>query len=420
MSDRLVTAALAETWALVEDIGRRTAGHPGITRPAYGDGEQLAMLAVAEFATAQGLPVTWDAFGNQHIVLPGQDADASAIVVGSHLDSVPNGGNYDGLAGVAAGLATLLAVHRNSERPSRTVRLVALRGEESPWFGTAYLGSRLLLGRSSLAEIGCLVRFDTGRTLDSHLAEHGPFEPAAPPLDASTAACYFELHIEQGPLLEGKGLPLGIATACRGNIRFPAARCFGAYGHSAALPRAFRHDAVLAVAELALGLDAHWAERVAAGDNNLVITTGKFFTDPAQHAMTKVAGEVGFSVNMGATDPAAMAEARNVLNGLTEQIARERGVRFDLGTEVGTPPLPLDPVLIGALEASAAVLNLGTMRMPTVGHDAAMFAQAGIPACVLLVRNAHGSHNPEETMTEEDFTAGGRVLAAAIARMAAL
>ena len=421
MSEMLhdLAESLEQSWALMVAIGRRTAGHPGITRAAYGAGEQLAMLAVADFATAQGLAVSWDAFGNQHVVLPGEDTDAPAVVVGSHLDSVPNGGNFDGLAGVAAGLAALLAVHRSGTRPRRTLRLVALRGEESPWFGTAYLGSRLLLGRSSFTEIGALVRFDTGDTLAHHLAALGPMQPVAPPLDASTAACYFELHIEQGPLLEGADVPLGIATALRGNVRFPVARCLGAYGHSAALPRAFRQDAVLAVSELALGLDAHWQQRVTAGDDNLVVTIGKFSTDPAQHAMTKVAGEVTFSINIGATDPARMAEAQQVLDGLIERISRERRVRFELGGAVGTAPIPLDPALIAAVESGAAAIGAGFIRMPTVGHDAAMFAQAGIPACVLLVRNANGSHNPHETMAQADFAIAGRVLAMALLERAA-
>ena len=401
------------------EIGRQTEGHPGITRPAYGAGEQLAMRAVAEFAASHGLTATWDEFGNQHWQLPGEDFALPAVVVGSHLDSVPNGGNFDGLAGVAAGLAALLAVHRSGNRPRRTLRLVALRGEESPWFGTAYLGSRLLLRRSSFAEIGALTRFDTGATLAHHLAELGPMPATAPVLDASTADSYFELHIEQGPLLIGADIPVGIATALRGNIRFPTARCHGAYGHSAALPRAFRQDAVLAVAELALGLDAYWETRVAEGDDNLVITIGKFSTDPAQHAMTKVAGEVTFSINIGATDPARMAEAHQVLDTLIERITRERGVRFDLGTQVGTAPIPIDPALIAALESSAAALGIPTKRMPTVGHDAAMFAQAGIPACVLLVRNANGSHNPDETMEQDDFTTAGRVLAGALLQRAA-
>ena len=403
-----------ETWALMEDIGRRTSDPaPGITRPAYGQQEQLAMDAVSDWATAQGLTVERDGFGNHHILLPGTE-DGPAIAAGSHTDSVPNGGNYDGLAGVMAAVAVLAAMRAAGTRTLRPLRAILMRGEESPWFGTAYLGSRLLLGRSPFAEIGALIRPDTGRTLADHLVELGYQPGDQPVLDATTLAAYFELHIEQGPFLIERDLPVAIATACRGNIRFPQAKCIGRYAHSAATPRAYRQDAVLAVAELALALDQFWADRLTQGDDNFVATFGQFATDAAQHAMTKVAGEVNFSINLGATDPVILAAARQVLVDTIARLERDRGVRFELGREVGTAPLPMDAGLMALLEDSAASAGFGSIRLPTVGHDAAMFLQAGIPAAMLLVRNANGSHNPDEAMDQADYAAGVAVLAGAM------
>lgn len=407
-----------ETWALMDSIGRDTGGPgPGITRPAFGEAEQRGMEAVTAYAVAQGLEVRRDGFGNHHVLLPGRE-DLPAVAAGSHLDSVPNGGNFDGLAGCAAALAVVAAMHAAGVRPRRPIRVLLLRGEESPWFGTAYLGSRLLLGRSGWGEIGALVRRDSGRTLGEHLAALGYDAGAGPVLEAGALACWFELHIEQGPLLIDRDVPVGIGRACRGNIRFPDARCVGAYGHSAALPRDFRQDAVLAVAELALALDAFWAERTAAGDDNLVATVGQFSTDPAQHAMTKVAGEVAFTLNLGATEAETLAAVRDVLDTAVARISRARRVVFELGAEVGTAPVPMDAGMMAMLEASAAESGIGATRIPTVGHDAAMFALAGIPAAVLLVRNQNGSHNPDETMTQADFAAGTAVLAGAMLRAA--
>jgi N-carbamoyl-L-amino-acid hydrolase len=408
-----------ETWALMADIGRRTSDPaPGITRPAYGQQEQLAMDAVSDWATAQGLTVERDGFGNHHILLPGTEP-GPAIAAGSHTDSVPNGGNYDGLAGVTAAIAVLAAVKAAGTRTRRALRAILMRGEESPWFGTAYLGSRLLLGRSPFAEIGALVRSDTGRSLADHLVELGYTPGPQPFLDATTLAAYFELHIEQGPFLIERDLPVAIATACRGNIRFPQAKCFGRYAHSAATPRPYRQDAVLAVSELALALDQFWAERLTQNDDNFVATFGQFATDPAQHAMTKVAGEVSFSVNLGATNPATLATARQLLMDTITRLERDRGVRFEMGGEVGTAPLPMDASLMSLLEDSATATGITTIRLPTVGHDAAMFLQAGIPAAMLLVRNAHGSHNPDEAMDQADYAAGVAVLAGAMLRAAA-
>lgn len=415
----MLPQCIDQAWALMDDIGRQTAHPPpGITRPAFGPAEQRAMEAVTAFALSHGLAVQRDGFGNHHVLLPGTEPGLPAIAAGSHLDSVPNGGNFDGLAGCAAALAALAAIKASGPPTRRPLRAILMRGEESPWFGTAYLGSRLMLGRSPWSEIGPLIRRDTGRTLAQHLAELG-YDPAAPAIiQPGAIAAFFELHIEQGPLLQEHAAPVGIATACRGNIRFPQATCRGAYGHSAALPRAHRQDAVLATADLALALDAFWAERLAADDDNFVATIGQFSTDPAQHAMTKVAGEVAFTLNLGATDPATLEAARAALEQAIARIEQQRRVRFDLGPEVGTAPIPLHPGLIRLLAESAAAAGLAPVHMPTVGHDAAMFALSGIPAAVLLVRNANGSHNPFETMDHADFAAGTTVLAGAMQRAA--
>jgi N-carbamoyl-L-amino-acid hydrolase len=270
-----------------------------------------------------------------------------------------------------------------------------------------------MLGLSTLDEIGDLVRSDSGKSLRHHIQDLGyprTDGAVAPPLNSGLVTSFLELHIEQGPLLEADGVPVGIATAVRGNVRFPEARCTGAYGHSAALPRRFRQDAVLAVAELALGLDRHWKDRIVQGDEDFVFTVGKFSTDAAQHAMTKVAGDVRFSLNIGAAVKPSLDAARTLLFDLIKGIESDRGVTFELGREVGTAPTELDPTLMAHIEDAAGTLGIATRRMPTVGHDAAMFVRAGIPSAVILVRNANGSHNSEEALDREDFARGVHVL----------
>jgi len=278
-----------------------------------------------------------------------------------------------------------------------------------------------MLGLSSLDEIGGLARSDSGKSLRHHLQHLGyprSGEAVAPLLSSDLITSFLELHIEQGPLLEADGIPVGIATAVRGNVRFPEARCIGAYGHSAALPRRFRQDAVLAVAELALGLDRFWQDRIAQGDEDFVFTIGKFSTDAELHAMTKVAGDVKFSLNIGAAVNTSLDVARTLLFDLIKDIESARGVTFELGREVGTIPTQLDGQLIALFENTAHTLGIATRRMPTVGHDAAMFARAGIPSAVLLVRNANGSHNSDEALDRKDFADGVHVLGRAMHRLA--
>lgn len=411
--ERTLNNLAAQAWAVMEEIGRWTGGKSeGITRACYGEGEQLAAEMVTAFAHGLGLELQPDRFGNLHGVVPGTDPSSKDIMTGSHLDSVPAGGNYDGLAGVMASLATAAAALQTGGH-RRGIRAVAMRGEESPWFGTAYVGSRLMLGHSTLAEMGHLPRIDTGRTLREHLDGLGYATAPVMPISPDTVAAFFELHIEQGPLLTARDLPIGIATDIRGNIRYPEARCLGEYGHSAALPRAYRHDAVLAVAELALEFERFW-EATEKEDPSCVFTMGKFGTDPSLHAMTKVPGEVRFSFNVGSIREDVIDQADTLLAQLSDSIAQRRGVRFEMGPRFGSSPSHLDPALVAAVESSARVLNAGAVRLATVGHDAAMFHLAGIPASVMLVRNANGSHNPRESMAEEDFVLGTRVLGGAV------
>ena len=236
-------------------------------------------------------------------------------------------------------------------------------------------------------------------------------------MSSANTRAFLELHIEQGPVLVGEGLPVGIPTTIRGNARFPYARCTGRYGHSGATPREWRHDAALAVVELVRALDELWIEREADGVPDTVFTVGKLFTDPAHHAMTKVPGRCDFTLNFGGTTKAFLVECEERTRMLAERIGRERRVEFELGACVGSDPTPLDPGLRGRLRESCASLGLPVREFATVGHDASIFARAGIPSAMVLVRNAHGSHNPDEAMDLADFGEGTKVLADAMAEL---
>src|SRR4029077_17201110 len=145
-------SCITEVWELLERIVHETTDSPGITRAAWSRNEEMAADLVRAFARRDGLQVLNDAFGNIQFLLPGVDPSTPCVTTGSHLDSVPHGGNYDGLAGVAAGLCAHAAGHTGPGNRARPFRPVAMRCEESPWFGTAYLGSRLMLGLSTLGE----------------------------------------------------------------------------------------------------------------------------------------------------------------------------------------------------------------------------------------------------------------------------
>jgi N-carbamoyl-L-amino-acid hydrolase len=406
--------------ALFQRVAELSDSGNGVTRAAYGEIETAAGAAVADFGRDNGLIASFDHVGNLQVVLG--PSTERAIILGSHLDSVPNGGNFDGLAGVIAGVLVQAALRRSGTATANPVRTIGFRGEESPWFGTAYLGSKLLLGQFTADELVHLRRYDTGLSLLEHLrrlgheVDNGVLQEFR--LRPEEVRAYLELHIEQGPVLEANRQPLAVATAARGNIRYPFARCHGVYAHSAAVPRAYRSDAVLAVAKLMAFADERWQALIAEGNDDLVFTCGIFHTDPAEHAMTKVPGEVRFSINLGATSDAVMDALHSALLQRADALSREHRVRFDLGQRVGTGAVQFDAGFVTALTGAAEASGVQAERMPTVGHDAVMFARLGVPATVLLVRNQNGSHNPAEAMQMADFINAVKVLALGVARLA--
>ena len=385
----------------------------GVTRDAYGPGEQRAHDLVRAEAEALGLEIAVDPAGNMLMTLPGTDRTAPRIVLGSHLDSVAQGGNYDGAAGVLAGLATVAGMRQVGFVPGRDITVLAIRAEEAgAWFPTSYPGSHAALGRLPAAVLE-VKRMDTGRSLGDHMRTLG-FDPDAVAagkclLTPASVAAYLELHIEQGPVLDAEAIPVAVVSGIPGSRRLRAARVMGEYNHSGATPRRYRADAAIALAELAYRLDDHWGVLEAQGHQ--LVCTFCVLATTAEAGFTKIPGEARFQLDIRSVIPASVDAMFAELHRLIAAIEARRGVRFDLGVETGSLPSPMDPALRDGLTRAAAAGGIACRTMASGGgHDAAAFAQAGVPAAMLFVRNQHGSHNPHEAMRLEDFAAGCAVM----------
>lgn len=231
-------AAVAAQRGLAEAFFGRLAGEttraPGIMRDTYGPGENAAHRALAEHGEARGLRVGRDAAANTYLTWPGRDSGADPVLIGSHLDSVPHGGNFDGAAGVLAGLVVIEVLRALGVSPGRDVTVMGVRAEESVWFEVSYIGSRSALG---MLPDGALeaTRIDTGRTLAAHIAACGGDPEAlrrrAAALDPARIRAFLELHIEQAPSLVEAGVPLGICTGIPGNFRYANTRVVGRHDH---------------------------------------------------------------------------------------------------------------------------------------------------------------------------------------------
>jgi len=418
-------AGLAADRALAERLfdeiaALSTTDAPGVSRPAYSQIETQALACLERIATGEGLVARRDRAGNLCLALP-QQADAPRhTVIGSHIDTVPQGGNFDGLAGIVAGVVLLARAHREGRLPPQPLQVLAMRGEESAWFGPCYIGSKLLTGTLGTGELAMPHRGD-GRPLSAHLADLGlPMDEIAagtPLTDLSRMQAYFELHIEQGPLLIDEGRAAAVVSGIRGNIRYGRMRCLGEAGHSGAVPRHLRHDPLLAVAELMIAVDAEVRSFESCGID-VVATTGILHTETEANAVSRIPGEIRFSLDMRSDDQTVLERFEKAVLSEMARIGEERGVRFDPGPRSSVAPAQCAPDLVDRLtRAMRRAVPAGAKLMPSGGgHDAATFANAGVPTAMLFVRNRNGSHNPDEAMEIADLLAGVDVLDQALLR----
>jgi N-carbamoyl-L-amino-acid hydrolase len=386
----------------------------GVSRPAWSAVETAVLDYLEQVARRYGLRTHRDAAGGL-ILSRADDRDHHARhgLIGSHVDSVPQGGNYDGLAGTVAAMLALIALDRDAVETALPVRAIAMRGEESAIFGHAYTGSLAMFGRLAHQALTACSALDGVPLADAMAAcgiDTSRVARGEPLADASRIAFFLELHIEQGPLLLARGWPVATVTGIRGNVRHREVRCLGEAGHSGAVPRWLRRDAVMATADLLMRMDDHWSEIEQQG-GDLVLTAGIIHTDPAHNAMSRIPGEITFSFEARSQHSQTIKAVEALLHAECADIVRDRGVRFVFDAPVHSPGAMLDAHVTAALTAACAAEGMPVETVPSgAGHDAAIFQLAGVPSGMLFVRNANGSHNPDEDMDVDDMLKGAGVL----------
>jgi N-carbamoyl-L-amino-acid hydrolase len=399
--------------ALFAALRKASLDPPGVTRDAYGPGEERAHTLAIAAAREAGLAVSRDFAGNTYATLAGSDPAERMLIIGSHLDSVAHGGNYDGAAGVLAGLAALSGLVKANHRPRGDVVVMMTRAEETVWFPVSFPGAKAALGRLP-AEALALTRADTGRTLAEHMRALG-FDPDAIDagrrhLDPARIAGFVEAHIEQGPELIEVDRAVAIVPAISGGYRFRQGRITGEYAHVGGAPKRARRDAVAALAHIIAGINAAW-DRLDAEGHRIMATFGVIGVDPAMAAWSRVPGEARFTLDIRGVDLPALARMRLTLDDLVGEAEAKFGVTVTLGPDTGPRPGFLDAALVQRLRDCASARFIACHEMPSGGgHDALAFHEAGVPAAMLFIRNQNGSHNPDEAMAMDDFAEAARIL----------
>jgi N-carbamoyl-L-amino-acid hydrolase len=404
-------------FSLFEKLRKDSFDGVGITREPYAAGETAAHDLIAHTARQEGLQVGQDAAKNLIIALSGREVEKPFIASGSHLDSVPQGGNFDGAAGVVAALTAVVHLKRAGIVPPRTVKVFAFRAEESAWFGKSWLGSNAMFGLLTEKDLGT-PRSTNGQSLrDAMMATGVDLDSVSAQkrlLDPTQIAAFLELHIEQGPVMVATHLPVAVVTAIYGNIRHMRIVCHGRSEHAGGIPRSMRRDAAFAVAYLIVRLDEAWKEFEQAGAN-LVVTCGMMGTNPNDHAISRIPGEVSFSLEIRAERNETLERFYSRFEAERRAVENERDVSFSIDRRITNLPAPMDARWVEHLSRICKRLDLPHKLLPSgAGHDAAVFVHAGVPTAMVFIRNEHGSHNPNEAMRMTDFMAATKVLKEAL------
>jgi hydantoinase/carbamoylase family amidase len=386
----------ARVVADLRELDRRTGGEGGAQRVCWGDVWREAREFLSELLAEIDLEAERDEAGNLWAYLPG-DAEP-ALALGSHIDSVPNGGWLDGAYGVMAALGVLRA-WATGGTPPRTLALVDWADEEGARFGRSLFGSSAFAGSLRTDDVREL-RDAEGAALPEVLAENdvelGRVLEAGSRRDR--LAAYLELHIEQGPVLEREGIPTAAVAGCVG-IERHRFRISGQAAHAGTTPMELRRDAGLAAADAALRIEAIGRE------HDGMATTGVLRLEPG--IPTAVAGEAELVADLRHADPGELASMLAGVRAVVSDAAaaRECGSEADVIWRID--PIPFDDDLVSEARAACAQIS-GTDRQLTSGalHDAAEVARV-MPAAMVFCPSIDGlSHAKEENTSDEDLAAG--------------
>ncbi|CAA9535101.1 MAG: Allantoate amidohydrolase [uncultured Thermomicrobiales bacterium] len=386
-------------------------GETGVWRTVYSPEWVAAADWYAAQAEAAGLAVRRDAVGNVWARLDGTE-DGKSIATGSHLDSQRPGGQYDGALGAIGGLVALRKLRERFGQPRRTLEAVALCEEEASRFPTAnFWGSRAIIGQIAPGDPEATIGYD-GETIAAAMRAIGLDPDRCGEARRDDLDTFVELHIEQGPLLEQQGLPVGVVSAITG-LRHYAVTLHGTANHAGAFPMDLRRDPMAGAAEIISGVvnTAHRMGRPA------VTTVGRLAVEPNGAAI--VPERVTFTVDARHPDPAARARLYAKHEALIAEVAARRDLDVSWEITHEQDPCVCDAATVATLEAAARALGVPFTTMTSGAvHDTQQMAAVAKVAMVFIQSRDGRSHTPEEYSSPEHLAAGVEVLTEALRRLA--
>jgi hydantoinase/carbamoylase family amidase len=378
----------------------------GIDRALFTAAERAAREQFVRWAREDGLAVEQDRAGNVFARLGGAEAGAP-VQCGSHLDTVKDGGAYDGAYGVIGGLEALRRIAASSEKPRRALEVAAWAGEEGSRFPLGCLGSAVYAGLTPYDDVLALIA-DDGESFASALRGPGGLLEGVDVRDGfAPPAAYVELHIEQGPVMEREGARLGIVSVIAGQRRFRVV-VDGVAGHAGTVPMAGRADALCAASEIVLAV-----ERAAADAGDTVATVGHLLVEPNQTNI--VPGRVVFRIDLRSVDDGRIAETERRIRAASAEIGARRAVTVAIETIEARATVPMETRMRLLVRAACLALDPHAITLPSgAGHDAMCVAHVA-PAAMIFVPSIGGrSHVGDERTAPADLELGVDALAATL------
>ena len=389
-------------------IGKHPEG--GLYRALYTDSWAAAMALVERWLREAGLETRRDAVGNLFGRLAGS-ASERVVLSGSHIDTVKQGGKYDGALGIHAALAAVKALQCALGRPKKTLEILVICEEEGSRFPNHFWGARAICGRIRPGEAE-QARDAEGVSLAEAMRAHG-FDPSrVAEAERDDLDAFLELHIEQGRVLEAEDYPIGVVDTITG-MRHLRVTVSGRQDHAGATPMDLRVDPMAGAAEM-----IHRLTDFAAGlGRPAVLTVGSIAANPG--AVNIVPGRVTFTVDTRSSRQDQLHRLFDGVDAILDEVAQRRGLELEVALLNEHEPVPLDDGLRKLLETSAVGLGLQTLTMPSgAGHDSQILAKR-VPTAMLFVPSQDGkSHRPDEFTPIEQIVPGVQVLAEALRQLA--
>lgn len=388
-----------------EDMAQLTASGEGINRLAFTDADWEGRQYIIDRMTDAGLSVEIDDFGNVIGYKIGKKADLPVVMVGSHTDSVPNGGNYDGVVGVLSAIEVIRGMTDDGYEHDHTIAVVSFMCEESGRFGNATLGSKAMRGELTLQDLHRLVDKQgislyealKGRNLNPDGIETMAYKR---PVKSFT-----EIHIEQGKVLEHEQKTIGIVTGIAAPERFYVT-IRGNADHSGATPMNLRHDALCGASKIILGI-----EEIASMQEEPPVMGTVGVVEVTPGAMNVIPGAVKLGVDIRSISKVARNSVVTLVKEFIDITAEKRGLSYTIETIAQDHPVEMHPAMIREIEEAVKSVGIEYMTMPSgAGHDAMHWAEA-VPTGMIFIPCRDGiSHNPAEFAEMDDIVTGAEVL----------